>query len=447
MKDGLPTEPSSSPFPSNQAPDRRGQRQGDQYQHRHDRQDRRHRRHHRHGRSQERQAGIPPVIVTRSSPTATTQGATTTRTVPLTVDRQDNDGFGMMDERKNTPIDSAEQRRLRRNLKQFCISQMDSDNDDEQDNEDQNVEQDRKNSPSNVAIRIVRGDSVNNDSRTSSTDIVPPPDSDPPVPSSILRLVVLGSRRAGTSSVVQRFLHRTFVHRNDDDDRNPDERETIFPTTEQQQTQEPWTLQYHKKDISFHHEWSPDGIQDETLPIQCVRVQIWDVSGLDNRQHLPVSDESMPNTDQQQLHRLLSGAATIFLVVSIENGVKRLMDETKAWVEWFRKRHEQRQNHQHPSATKDGMTPNRIPIMLLVTKCDLLPQHGVPPTEWILLGSQLERMCHYLGVQEFRLVACVDENHVEQSLSSMDMSVEGAFMDVVRSFRGDGRTDKGNTKT
>ena len=107
------------------------------------------------------------------------------------------------------------------------------------------------------------------------------------------------------------------------------------------------------------------------------------------------------------------------LVASVQNGVDEMMSSLCKWKKWFEKRLD-------PSSTQDALS--RIPIHLLINKCDLLPNQSlsIEPSDWIHLGSALGSLTTELGFESFRMVSAQSD--------SKTLSVEDAFMDTIRSL-------------
>lgn len=176
----------------------------------------------------------------------------------------------------------------------------------------------------------------------------PEPEEAPPTPTEIVRILVLGDRNSGKTSIVRSFVYREGLSH-----------EKKFTKSLH------WSLDYHKKDVTFWH--------TDTDEIGSARLQIWDVTGVPDQ--------------QLEFETLLDKANLILCVVSLEQGRSQSIRSIKFW---------KKQLHHLSNVT------------VLLHKSDLLPSHGVMATDWIHFGSQVGEL---LSGCEFYMTSCANNEN------------------------------------
>ncbi|KAI2489910.1 hypothetical protein MHU86_24664 [Fragilaria crotonensis] len=197
------------------------------------------------------------------------------------------------------------------------------------------------------------------------------PKEPPPLPSEILGLLVLGEPQSGKTSLVRRFVYRTYASQ-----------------IEQQRKQRHSSIEYHKKDLAFWY------AKNET---RCARVQLWDVS--DCR-----TFGSSPQRNGE-LVQVLQRTKAIILVLSMEHGPQHVLREARSWKQWLQDLH----------------VDDEKPIYWFLHKSDVLP--NLETSISINLGAALANMSRELGFSSRYLTSC---------LSDDGSSVESAMMNVIR---------------
>ena len=131
-----------------------------------------------------------------------------------------------------------------------------------------------------------------------------------------------------------------------------------------------WSVEYHKKDVTF---WQNNDA------VGCARVQLWDVTG--------GGPSDKPLERRQEWIRLVQKMTGILLVVSLEHGPNALVDNIVQWKQWL-----------------DECCPTHPQVHLFLQKCDLLPTHStIHPMVWMELGSSISKLCDETGIADWRM--------------------------------------------
>lgn len=204
----------------------------------------------------------------------------------------------------------------------------------------------------------------------------------PPLPTDIVQFLVIGEHQSGKTSLTNRFLRRHYVH-----------------TLKEKHSrkggdQSEWSVEYHKKDVTFWH-------SDDT--VGSARVQLWDVTG--------GGPSERPLERRQEWIRLVQKMSGILLVISLEHGSDVLFEKVVSWKQWL-----------------DECCPSHPQVHLFLQKSDLLPRQHVDPLVWMHLGSRLSTLCDETGISDCRLTTCSDGRAQQSSLP------EQAIMELVRSI-------------
>lgn len=210
----------------------------------------------------------------------------------------------------------------------------------------------------------------------------PEPTHAPPMPTEIIQFLILGEYNAGKSTLVRRFRQTHCTHSI-----------TNNKTCHKRKQSREWSVEYHKKDVTF---WL-----DETT-VGCARIQLWDVTGGGP------SDE--PLERRQEWLRLLQKMSGIVLVISLEQGPNALFDKILSWKHWL---------DECCAASSHAPT-----VYLFLQKCDLLPCQAVQPMIWMELGSRISKLCIEIGICDWHMTTC--------AAKSADQSPEEAFMKLAQ---------------
>ena len=206
----------------------------------------------------------------------------------------------------------------------------------------------------------------------------------PPVPTEILQFLVIGEEHSGKTTISRRFQRMHCTH-------------AIHSKSIKKKGNVPseWSVEYHKKDVSFWH-----GRQSDALG--CARVQLWDVTG--------GGSSDPPLERRQEWVRLVQRMSSILLVISLEHGPDALFEKVSSWKQWL-----------------DECCPSHHPLVhLVLQKSDLLPQQTTNPLVWIDLGARISKLCDETGISDWRMTTCCAQ--------AAEQSPEQAIMDLVQSL-------------
>jgi hypothetical protein len=208
---------------------------------------------------------------------------------------------------------------------------------------------------------------------STTNGLVPPspPQDPPPLPSEILGFLVLGEAQSGKTSLVRRFVYRTYASQ-----------------MEQQRKQRPCSIEYHKKDLAFRY------AKNEA---RCARIQLWDVSECRTFGSSPQRNA--------ELIQVLQRTKAIILVLSLEHGPQHVLRESRSWKQWLQDLH----------------VDEERPIYWFLHKADVLP--NLETSVSINLGAALANASRELGFSNWYLTSC----HLDDGCS-----VESAMMNVIR---------------
>lgn len=212
----------------------------------------------------------------------------------------------------------------------------------------------------------------------------PEPVEPPPLPTEIVQFLVVGEPYSGKTTLTRRFQRMHCTH-------------SITTSTKksikQQQGSGQWSVEYHKKDVTF---WQ----QHDT--VGCARVTLWDVTG--------GGPCDKPLERRQEWIRLVQKMSGILLVVSLEHGPKALLNNILQWKRWL-----------------DECCPTHPQVHLFLQKSDLLPtQSDIHPMVWMGLGSSISKLCDETGICDWRMTTC--------DTQTAEHSPEEAIIELVQSI-------------
>ena len=259
----------------------------------------------------------------------------------------------------------------------------------------------RGDSPAMRKVRILPGKLLDR-----SHSPVEPPE-EPPVPNSLVSLLIVGDADVGKTSLVKSFVHHEAVV-SSKSNKTENEKEGII--RQPKANRRIWSVEYFRKDIAF---------ANSRHCLKSLRVQILDTSGVtpsigaDNT--TTAGGNKMENPSE--FNTLLKKATSILLVVSLKESPEYILQNIKTWKNFL------------DAQMMAAKLPTSKPIILMLHQSDqTLNQSGsvmLHPIFWMEFGKEVSALCRKLNIQSWYTTSSLLEDDV------VGNSIDNAFRQIL----------------